>query len=234
MANIFKEYSEMAKKKMKPSLPPLFSETSFKRYFNMYNAHQKGLNKIPAKPENIKMAREELTEGGWSNDQLIDIAEKLLKGYAIDAGGYSYKPNKKLNVWTASDGSVIRKDLLGFILDYTETNFNIDGAEWGDFFWVELIPPKKVPEGQEEYEYGKMRGDYEREDEPKEKKVTEKKVKPIKPVKIFKSKAEFIRWWEKDDPKTNAEIRKIKNMPIAVGSKEYKTLIEYLNDQGIG
>lgn len=61
----------MAKKQIKSKkaasiiMPPLFSEISFKRYFNMYNAHQRGWEKIPAKLENIKIAKEELTQGGW-------------------------------------------------------------------------------------------------------------------------------------------------------------------------
>lgn len=159
------------------------------------------------------------------------MAEKLLKGYSIDAGGYAYKPNKKLNVWTASDGSVIRKDLLGFLLDYTEIDFNIDGAEWGDFFWVELIAPEKEPHGQEEYEYGKMRGDYEREEEPKKTKLTKTNVKPkaktsSKPAKVFKNMKEFSRWFNTHNEKVDAEIRNLSDKKVQVGNKIFNSLYD--------
>lgn len=217
MANIFKEYSEVAKKKIKPTLPPLYNEASFKRYFNLYNSKQsKKDDQIPK--QNIDMAREELEDGGWARTPLMDIAKQLLDGAAIDGGGYSYRANKTLNVFTASDGSRIRTNLLAFILDYVVGiySYELNGGEFGDFSWVDIIEKEDAPEDQEGYESGTRRGDFERKEKTNKKEEL--------PYKIFKNADQYDRWRKPADKKQTAEM---KGKKIAVGKTTYNNIDEY-------
>lgn len=97
------------------------SQKSFQQFLEK-TKHLKGLNRMTDQREDVENELQYLVRR---------MKQEGLIGFKQSSGGYAYYPNKNFTMFTASDDSEIKSDLLGFLLDYIvegpmEYNFSAD------------------------------------------------------------------------------------------------------------